>query len=333
MTVSGGVTLFFSTLHALQPPSHPSFLFCSFEIRHEPAHVLHLMMDTPWVPILAISLYCIGIVVGKAYFKDRDPWNWRRLMSVWNLGLSVFSAIGFLRVLPYTLHILTTNSLEQMLCTDPEHTYGSGSTGLWVQMFILSKFPWVIIYVYSFDNDLLWSHTHRPHFASFITTVNSLTLSLFSFTRRNSFSCIGTITLLSCCIAGIPMSLILQAAFSLSIWIMASIPSCISIISSWPSRFVHPGPWWWPFCKYRKCLSVSHLLFWDLSMWERTIAPFRTATTWRRFSCMGRIWFCFYNSLSVGILSSLPRRRKLKACVIYTVNQRITAIRVIYNVN
>lgn len=115
--------------------------YFDFEIRHEPAHVLHLMMDTPWVPILAISLYCIGIVVGKAYFKDRDPWNWRRLMSMWNLGLSVFSAIGFLRVLPYTLHILTTNSLEQMLCTDPEHTYGSGSTGLWVQMFILSKFP------------------------------------------------------------------------------------------------------------------------------------------------------------------------------------------------
>lgn len=99
------------------------------------------MMDSPMVPIVAVLLYGVGIVAGKAYFKNRSPWNWRGAMSLWNLGLSVFSAIGFVRVLPYTLHILATNSMQQALCTDPEHTYGSGSTGLWVQMFILSKFP------------------------------------------------------------------------------------------------------------------------------------------------------------------------------------------------
>jgi elongation of very long chain fatty acids protein 6 len=113
----------------------------SFEVDYEPAGVLHWMMDSPMVPIIAVILYGLGIVLGKAYFKNRNPWNWRSAMSLWNLGLSVFSAIGFVRVLPYTIHILMTNSVASALCTDPEHTYGSGSTGLWVQLFVLSKFP------------------------------------------------------------------------------------------------------------------------------------------------------------------------------------------------
>ena len=99
------------------------------------------MMDFPMVPILAVVLYGVGIVLGKAYFKDRAPWNWRSAMSVWNLGLALFSAFGFVRILPYTIHILLTNSVSRALCTDPEFTYGSGSTGLWVQLFVLSKFP------------------------------------------------------------------------------------------------------------------------------------------------------------------------------------------------
>jgi elongation of very long chain fatty acids protein 6 len=113
----------------------------SFEVKHDPAHVLHWMMESPHVPILAVVLYGIGIVLGQSYFRDRPAWNWRQTMSIWNLGLAVFSFIGFIRVLPYTVHILGTNTLQQALCTDPESTYGSGSTGLWVNLFILSKFP------------------------------------------------------------------------------------------------------------------------------------------------------------------------------------------------
>ena len=119
----------------------PINFFPSWEVKYQPGHVLHLMMESPWVPIVAVLLYGVGIVTGKAYFRNRSPWNWRSAMSLWNLGLSVFSAIGFLRVLPYTIYILANNSIHQALCTDPEHTYGSGSTGLWVQLFILSKFP------------------------------------------------------------------------------------------------------------------------------------------------------------------------------------------------
>jgi hypothetical protein len=81
------------------------------------------------------------ILVGQAYFRHRAPWNWRKTMAAWNLLLSVFSAIGFVRVLPHFIHILWNYSLRDNLCNDPENHFGSGTTGLWVQLFILSKFP------------------------------------------------------------------------------------------------------------------------------------------------------------------------------------------------
>lgn len=62
-------------------------------------------------------------------------------MATWNFLLCVFSAVGFLRTAPQLLHNLWTYSLHDNLCLEPRSTYGSGSTGLWIQLFCLSKFP------------------------------------------------------------------------------------------------------------------------------------------------------------------------------------------------
>jgi elongation of very long chain fatty acids protein 6 len=81
------------------------------------------------------------IVGQRFYFANRKPWDWRQTMALWNLSLSTFSAIGFIRTAPQLLHNLTNYTWRQNFCFDPESHYGSGSTGLWVQLFILSKFP------------------------------------------------------------------------------------------------------------------------------------------------------------------------------------------------
>ena len=95
------------------------------------------------VPIVAVSIYLFGCVAGKYYFASRPAWNWRSTMALWNFGLSLFSAIGFVRTLPQLLHNLFNYTLTENLCLDPESHYGSGATGFWVQMFCLSKFPYV----------------------------------------------------------------------------------------------------------------------------------------------------------------------------------------------
>lgn len=112
-----------------------------WEIGYDPVAVRDRMVKSPWVPILACLLYGLLIVVGQAHFSTRPPWNFRRLLAVWNFGLSVFSFIGFIRVLPAIGHLWTHYGWQENFCMDPESHYGSGSTGLWVQLFILSKFP------------------------------------------------------------------------------------------------------------------------------------------------------------------------------------------------
>jgi elongation of very long chain fatty acids protein 6 len=75
--------------------------------------------------------------------RNRQAWNWRNSMALWNLGLSLFSWIGMFRTAPQLGHNLMTMSLRDNFCLDPRSSYGSGSTGLWVQLFVLSKFPYV----------------------------------------------------------------------------------------------------------------------------------------------------------------------------------------------
>ena len=113
----------------------------SFEIDYDPVFVRDKMINNAWIPLVAITLYAIGIVGGKAYFANRPAWNWRKGMAMWNLGLSIFSGIGFLRTFPQLVHNLIHYTATENLCHDPESQYGSGATGLWVQMFILSKIP------------------------------------------------------------------------------------------------------------------------------------------------------------------------------------------------
>jgi hypothetical protein len=102
------------------------------------------MLAHPIVPITACFLYGAMIFLGRAFFANRDRLHWKYTLAAWNFGLAAFSAIGFLRTAPWLFHMATTYTVDEILCFDPEASYGSGSTGLWVQLFVLSKFPYVI---------------------------------------------------------------------------------------------------------------------------------------------------------------------------------------------
>ena len=110
----------------------------------DPVYNRDSMIAQPWIPVVAILLYGVGIRYGQAYFAPQPRWDWRISMAAWNLGLSLFSAIGFLRTAPTLWHNFTHYTLQDNFCFDPESHFGSGSTGLWVQLFILSKFPELI---------------------------------------------------------------------------------------------------------------------------------------------------------------------------------------------
>jgi len=116
-------------------------LYWSFEQKYDPFPMLHWMEENPKVPIIGVIFYLAFCIFGQRYMKSRDPWQWRGILAVWNLSLSLFSWIGAIRTAPQLMHNLATYSIRDNLCFDPRVTYGCGSSGLWVQLFILSKFP------------------------------------------------------------------------------------------------------------------------------------------------------------------------------------------------
>jgi len=99
------------------------------------------MTENNWIPVVAVTLYALFIFLGRKAMEDKQPWKSRPYLAMWNLGLSVFSFCGVLRCFPNLLDNLLTMSLRDNFCLNPQITYGSGSTGLWVIAFILSKFP------------------------------------------------------------------------------------------------------------------------------------------------------------------------------------------------
>ena len=171
------------------------------------------MQDNPAIPIVTCALYAVLIFGGKYVMKNRPAWNWRKSMvrfkfqrntfieqkidvcwqawclfhssslpypslssqqAAWNFALSLFSWIGTFRTLPQLLHNLASVSIRDNFCQDPAVTFGSGSSGLWVQLFILSKFPWV-------DDRLshLWLHFYQK--SECIIVRKPYVLSLTSF--------------------------------------------------------------------------------------------------------------------------------------------------------
>lgn len=134
-----GLGVYYVEFSCIQPTLGK--LYFSFEKFYDPAIALVWMQNHPYVPVAACLLYMTLIVLGRSYMSPRRAWSWRSTLAIWNLGLSLFSWIGFVRVAPQLYHNLTSYSLRSNLCDDPAALYGSGSTGLWVQLFILSKFP------------------------------------------------------------------------------------------------------------------------------------------------------------------------------------------------
>lgn len=121
------------------------------------------MRQHPFFPLVVCLLYIVLIVFGRRYFTVRKAWNWRQTMAIWNLGLSSFSFLGLARTLPQLLHNYTHYTLGENFCVDPESHFGSGSTGLWVLLFTLSKFPELIdtLFIVVHKKPLIFLHWYH----------------------------------------------------------------------------------------------------------------------------------------------------------------------------
>jgi len=89
------------------------------------------------VPLCAVAAYVVMIPAFKLFLKDAI--EVKRFALVWNFGLALFSLAGAFYTLPIMASELWRNGFYFTVCA-PAPWYGGGRHGLFVCLFIYSKF-------------------------------------------------------------------------------------------------------------------------------------------------------------------------------------------------
>lgn len=134
--------------NATQPASHSAIALNLYALLTEWEQAYDTHDSIIWaqkhadLPIFAIAIYLVIVF----YVPDRitTPWRLRRVWSLWNLGLSIFSMIGMSRTVPHLLEQYLTHGFNHTICSPPESWFLKGVPGAWVSMFIFSKVPELI---------------------------------------------------------------------------------------------------------------------------------------------------------------------------------------------
>lgn len=142
-------------------------LYFWFEKYHKSENVIPYiptrfwMEQHPEIPIIAVCLYGLFIYAGQKYMEKREPFKWRKGLAAWNLFLTVYSAISVVRGI-HPLYNYATLPLQTNLCTDHRTAYG-GASGLWVMIFVWSKFAELIdtVFIIAHKKPLLFLHWYH----------------------------------------------------------------------------------------------------------------------------------------------------------------------------
>jgi len=117
------------------------YAYTPFEKHYNAVAGVDFAREHPMIPIGLVIGYMAFCYFGQKYMAKREAFDLRMPLAYWNLFLSTFSFMGMARTVPHLLHNLSTMSLEENLCKDPQISFGDGACGLWVQLFIFSKIP------------------------------------------------------------------------------------------------------------------------------------------------------------------------------------------------
>lgn len=145
-------------------PQLKSF-YTEFEANYDTAYGVDFTKVHWEIPITAVVIYMIAIYQGKKFMDKIEYskiWNLKKQLALWNAFLCFLSFAGACRTVPHLLYNLMNQSYEETICTTAE-SWGSGSTGLWVQIFVFSKFPelWDTFYIVARKRPLIFLHWYH----------------------------------------------------------------------------------------------------------------------------------------------------------------------------
>lgn len=115
------------------------------------------------LPIVIVVAYMASVYFGLRYMGPRERRDLRNPLAYWNAALSFFSFCGAVRTVPELLYRLGSEPLSATMCTAASESWGTGATGLWVQLFIFSKIPELVdtFFIVARKRPLLFLHWYH----------------------------------------------------------------------------------------------------------------------------------------------------------------------------
>jgi len=134
----------------------------------------------PWVTWLSArwtdaflyaTFYAIVVFGGQYLMKNRDRFELKLPLTLWNVGLAGFSIMGALRCTAELFHTITTEGTHASVV---DMTFYDGPTGLWVLLFTLSKLVELgdTVFIVLRKQNLIFLHWYH-HIATLIYCWNS----------------------------------------------------------------------------------------------------------------------------------------------------------------
>lgn len=102
-------------------------------------HYWQTWMGNNWTLSVYFAVaYVILIYLGRTWMRNRQPYKLQGPLILWNVGLAVFSFVGFMRTLPELVHLMQSkdNGFHLSCCMKDEMHMG---TVFWTLMILLSK--------------------------------------------------------------------------------------------------------------------------------------------------------------------------------------------------
>lgn len=93
-----------------------------------------------WLSYVVGFLYVMALWWGTDYVKDKKPFDLKGPLALWNLLLAVFSFIGAARMVPHLVLMLSSYGFDYSICRTLSRSFGNGPPGLWLSLFIFSKY-------------------------------------------------------------------------------------------------------------------------------------------------------------------------------------------------
>lgn len=109
--------------------------FLNFEKNYKKDDLINWSSNHVELPIFASAIYLVMVFYAPSLIKK--PFSLKRPLAVWNLILAVFSIMGASRTVPVFIKSLRIG-FGYSICGDV--SYLDGPSGLWMALFIYSKF-------------------------------------------------------------------------------------------------------------------------------------------------------------------------------------------------